>query len=406
MTLPDGREAVLIPTGREMKSYGCMRSLSRHGIHTVVASELEWIPHFESRYCDERVQLPTHWNDIVAYKDALVELATRPDVRSIIPVRECDVYAFAAYSEEFEPHVDLVVPDAATLGTAHDRLQLAREAAKAGVPFAPTTALSKTREWDRDVVVKPRYNILTGDYLESVPREHAFEVSDIVFLPAGRQGDVDRLHERMRHDPIVQEFIPQAEKILYTALWADGEPAVTYQHRQLRTVSWIGGGGVYRESVHSEAVDEVATTLLRHLDWHGYACIEYLKDERTGEWKFLEINPRVWLSLPEALRSGVDFPYHYWRHATGDPFETVPDYPTGTRCHIAYGELKHLLSVRRDETPFAEPPSFGRTFLEIAGSCVRYPRFDYLRRDDPRFVLASIRALAGLDTDGRYDSVL
>lgn len=402
MTAKETSEAVLIPTGRMMKSYGCIRSLSKHGIETIVASEEEWIPHFSSRYTSERIRLPAYWDDIVAYKDALVDIASRPEVKTIVPVRECDVYVFAKYEREFDEHVSILSPSLGTLERTHDRLQLATEAEAAGVPHAETAKLSEADGWDRDAVIKTRFNILTDHYIDSRDAGTAEEISDVVFLRGEDAPDLDELETRMRHEPIIQAFIPEEKKHLYCALWEDGEPLVTYQHRQIRKVSWVGGGGVYRESVHNEEVDAVAKKLLSHLNWDGYACIEYLKDRETGEWKFLEINPRVWLSLPEAVRAGVDFPYYYWRRTQGDPLPSGTGYDSGIRCHISYGELKHLLSVRRDESPFETPPSFGKTLAEIIGSCIRHPRFDYIRYDDPGFVLGAIKALGGMDTGSLY----
>lgn len=401
--VPATRESVLIPTGPEMKSYGCIRSLNQRGIHTIVAAESPDVPHFDSRYCAERALLPPFREDLLAYRDALLDLATRSDVETIVPVRECDVYLFAKYREEFDQHVSLVSPDLETLRRSHDRHNLAREAEAAAVPRAKTWSLSEYDAWDRDVVVKARYNILTSEYVDHYSPATAREVHDVLFFPAGESPDEDALRERMDHDPIVQEYVSRADKHLYTALWEDGEPLSTYQHKQLRTRSWVGGAGIYRASAYAEEVEESAYRLLSQMDWDGYACIEYVKDARTGEWKFLENNPRVWQSLPEAVRVGVDFPYHYWLAARGSP-ELIDDrYETGIRSHVSYGELKHLLSIRYDDCPFEEPPSLSRTFVDVVTSCLRDPRFDFIRLDDPRFFLSAVRSLPGIAFGDRYE---
>ncbi len=388
-----------------MKSYGCMRSLHRAGVDTIVASELDRIPHFSSRYCSERRGLPSPWTDLIGYRDGLLEVAARPEVQTIVPVRECDVYLFARYADAFDEHVSLVAPSMTTLERGHDRVQLAAAAESAGVPHARTEPLSNVADWNVDAVVKSRYNILTDAYSPQFDANEVAEVNRVRFLTAEKSPDQAALREGFRHEPIVQEFIPEADKHLYCALWDEGEPLATYQHRQIRKVSWVGGGGVYRKSAFSRDVDEVATQLLEELDWHGFACIEYIKDADTGEWKFLELNPRVWLSLPEAVRAGVDFPKFYWNQANGEtgPFDDA--YPIGTPCHISYGELKHLMSIRSDDSPFLESPSFGRRAAEIAVSCLRNRRFDYLRADDPRFVAAAVRALVGMETAKDYADV-
>lgn len=384
-------DGILIPSGGKMKSYACLRSLNRRGIRTIVASESESVPHFASRYCSEPVTLSSSPGDLGAYKDALLDLASRSDVKSIVPVRECDAYLFAKYQDAFEEHVSLVNPDLTTLRKAHDRYRLANEAEAAGVPVAETALLSEVTDWSRNVVVKSRFNLLTPDYVDSMPADTVAENKQIVFLEAGEQPDVDDVREDMGHEPIVQAFVPQREKYLYCALWDHGEPLATYQHKQLRQNSWVGGGGVYRESRYSETVDEIASTLLEQLDWHGFACIEFLRDDVTGEWKFLEINPRIWQSMPEAVRADADFPLYYWHRAMGQADRIDPGYETGRLCHNAYGEIAHLLSIRNDDSPFRERPSFVRTGWDILTSSLLHPRFEYIRRDDPRFFLRALR---------------
>lgn len=397
---------VLLPTGKKLKSYGCMRSLSQHGIDTIVASEFDRIPHYTSRYCTEPVHLSTSPADVIAYKNELVQLARRPDVATIIPIRECDVYVLAKYHHEFAEHVSLVIPDFETLKKAHDRLQLAKEAEKAGVPVANTRLVSNIDQWDTDVVIKSRYNLLTVDYIDSYPPGTVQEQKHIQFLPKTIEPDADALREGLHHEPIAQDFVPQAKKHLYCALWEHGEPRATYQHEQLRQNSWVGGGGVYRESVQTPEVDAVAADLLRHLEWHGLACIEYVKDATTGEWKFLEINPRVWQSIPEAVRANADFPYYYWLAAHGKSDQIDPSYTIGMKCHNAYGELGHLVSVVRDDSPFVDRPKIYTTTWDIVRSIVRHPRFEYLRLDDPGFFLYACREafLTGVTPSRHYES--
>jgi len=399
-----GGPTALVPTGRQMKSYACLRSLHRRGIEPLVASELDRIPHYASRFCSQRVHLPAPPTELDDYADALLALAARPEVETIYPVREYDTYLLARDAAAFEPHVSTVVPSFDSLRRAHDRLGLAREAADAGVPFARTRRLSDVDAWDANLVVKARYNLLTSDYVDGYPAGRAEEVKGVISVVPGDDPDVDAIRAAMRHEPIVQDFVPQARKHLYTALWADGEPLVTYQHRQIRQNSWVGGGGVYRESVHSAAVDDVATRLLSHLDWHGFVCIEYLLDRETGEWKFLEINPRIWQSMPEAVMAGVDFPYYYWLLAHGTPSLVESTYEDGVRCHNAYGEVAHLLSILRDDSPFIERPSFAWTLLETVASWVRYPRFEFIRPDDPGLFLSAMRETlsSGVTPDREY----
>jgi len=387
------RPAALVPTGRQLKSYACVRSLERRGIRAVVASEHSSVPQFGSRYCTEDVRLPSGPDDLPAYRDALLELAARPEVRTVFPVREVDAYLLARDREAFEEHLSVVGPDLPTLRRAHDRLRLAELAAEAGVPYAETRLAGNVDAVDGPAVVKSCYNLLTGAYVENYPDGAAEEVKDVRYLSAGDRPDADALAAAMHHEPVVQEYVRRANKQLYCGLWLDGEPLATYQHREVRGRSWVGGGGVYRVTNHLPAVEAVAHDLLEHLEWSGLACIEYIQDAETGEWKFLEINPRMWQSLPAALHAGADFPHYCWQVATSDADAIDPAYEKGVGCHQLYGELGHLVSLFGDDSPVDDRPSIPRTALSMVGSLVTDPRFDYLYLDDPGLFLGALRSI-------------
>jgi hypothetical protein len=170
---------------------------------------------------------------------------------------------------------------------------------------------------------------------------------------------------------------------MVAALYDHGEPLVTFQHRQIRGNSYVGGGGVFRRSVYVPRLETVARKLLDHLDWHGLACIEYMRDAETGEFVLTEINPRMWQSLPATVRAGADFPYDYWLLASGRPEAIDPSYEVGSASHLLKGELGYLRSIGRDDSPLVARPSLLREALSVAGTCLTDPQFDHLRLDDP-----------------------
>ena len=156
-------ESVLIPTGFDPGSYSCVRSLGQRGIHTIVASEHDDIPAMASRFCDEQQLIPSAYDDLVAYKDALLGIAARSDVKTIMPLRPQDPYVFAKYADAFDQYVDLPTPDSELLAVVHDRLQLAAAAKAAGVAVPDTKLLTEVEDWSPESIVKSRYNLLTDD---------------------------------------------------------------------------------------------------------------------------------------------------------------------------------------------------------------------------------------------------
>lgn len=391
---PDGTGSVLLPTEvGPACSYPCVRSLGSRGINTVVASEHAYPPVFASRFCDERLELPPPREDLVAYKDTLLKIAAREDVRTAIPLREEDAYVFSRYEDEFADHLDLVVPPLDALERVADRVLLAEAAEAAGVPAPETRTLDEVDDWSGECIVKSRYNLLTDAYVDSFPPGEADTAKDVRHLRPGETPDVGALREEMRHVPIVQEFVPKADEYMFAALYDRGEPLATFQHRQIRGDSYVGGGGVYRRSVYIPELEAVARDLLAELDWHGLACIEYMEHAETGEFVLTEINPRMWQSLPSTVHAGADFPYYYWLRATGRADEIDASYELDSGSHSPHGELGYLVSVLRDESPYVERPGLVETAREMLSSLYRHPHFDYTHPDDPGVFVRGVRRM-------------
>jgi len=378
-----GGASVVVPATTVPSTVACLRSLGSAGVDTIVVSERESAPAFSSTHCDEFVAVPDPDTDLVAYKDALLDVASRQDVETIIPVRETDVYVLSRYLSAFEQDISLPVPPLETLRQAHDRLALVESAESAGVPVPTTERLSEVDEWSQKRLVKSRYNLLTSAYEDSLRSGESASPGSIIHVPTGEPPDAARLRREMGHDPIVQEYVPADEEYMVGALYDDGEALVTFQHRQVRGTCYTGSGGAYRESVAIPELEAAATDLLDHLEWHGVACLEYLRDRRSGEFVLAEINPRMWQSLSATVRMGADFPLYYWLLANDRPDEIDPNYDVGVGCHWLKGELLYALSLARYDSPFVEQPGYLDTLGDILTSCHQHSRFDYLTADDP-----------------------
>jgi predicted ATP-grasp superfamily ATP-dependent carboligase len=377
--------SVVVPATTVPSTVACLRSLGAGGIRTVAVSEAEVSQAFCSKYCDEVVAVPDPMSDLLAYRDALLDVAARPDVRTIVPVRETDIYVLSRYRAEFAEHVSLPVPAPEPLRRVHDRLRLAEAAEAAGVPVPDTRLLAEVDDWSdqRAVLVKSRYNLLTSAYDETLDPTDAVTSDSIEHVDPDERPDAEAIRAEMRHDPIVQEFVPADDESMVGALYDEGDPLAVFQHRQVRGTSYVGSDGAYRESVAIPELRQVATDLLDHLEWHGLACLEYLRDERTGQFVLAEINPRMWQSLAATVAMGADFPAYYWLQATGRSDGIEPAYDVDVGCHWLKGEVLYATSLFRYDSPHVERPGYLDTARDVLTSLVRQPRLDYLSADDP-----------------------
>ena len=385
MTAPTG--AALIPALDAGGSLACVRSLGRRGVPTVLLTHEHDEPVLESRYTTEVVDVPNPYTAYQNYRDAVLDVAAREDVTTLVPLRDIDVHLLAEARDGLDEHLSLPVASPENLRTASDRVRLFDAAADAGVPGPETALLDEWDDWSGRTVVKPRHGIVVDDGRADYDAKPEFF--------AGDAPDADRLVETMGHVPVVQSYVPGGPEQGFFALFDHGEPVATFQHHRVRSYSYDGGASVYRRSAADDDLTATGLRLLSHLDWHGPAMVEFRRDGRDGTPQLLEVNPRFWGSLALAVRAGVDFPWLYYRIARGEHPDPVESYRVGVGCHVLVGELSYLHSVATDDHEHQDPPWLPGAAYQVARSLVTDPRFDVLSARDPKPFVSATSQLLG-----------
>jgi predicted ATP-grasp superfamily ATP-dependent carboligase len=185
----------------------------------------------------------------------------------------------------------------------------------------------------------------------------------------------------------MQEYV-QGEGHGVALLLHEGRPLAAFQHRRLREFPLTGGMSSYRESVPLDPVlYEYSVRMLAALAWTGPALIEFKLGK--GGPQLMEINGRVWGSLPLAVKSGVDFPGRWLElYRSGPPPLDEPPqtaYTIGVRSRDVGLEIAWVATVLlgrrryRFETWPSRTAALGvawRLLSPLGG-------YDVLSRDDP-----------------------
>ena len=136
---------------------------------------------------------------------------------------------------------------------------------------------------------------------------------------------------------MLQEFVPGGDDELYTLgsyLNADGEALGVFCGRKLRQTRENQGSARVGEAVWVDAVVEDGLELLRALEYTGVSQVEFKRDSRTGEFKLMEVNPRLWQWHGLASVCGVDLPMIAYLDLIGRPPAPVKMHGEGRRWAI------------------------------------------------------------------------
>ena len=171
-------------------------------------------------------------------------------------------------------------------------------------------------------------------------------------------------------------------------LLSGGRPLAAFAHKRLHEVPLTGGVSSFRESVPLDAtLYDHALRLLGELRWTGLAMVEFKVGATRTE--LMEINGRVWGSLPLAVASGMDFPALLAQlHLAGEA-AIVPRlgaaYRVGVRCRDLKRDLIWITSVlaHRQPYPYLSTPTRTEGLLACLGLFNLRSKQDLLTLDDP-----------------------
>jgi len=129
---------------------------------------------------------------------------------------------------------------------------------------------------------------------------------------------------------IIQEYIP-GQGYGFFALFNQQKLRAIFMHKRIREYPITGGASTSAESIYDPELKELSVKLLKSLNWHGVAMVEFRKDFRDNKYKLMEINPKFWGSLDLAITSQVDFPYLVCKMALEGDVKPVFNYKIGVK---------------------------------------------------------------------------
>jgi len=244
----------------------------------------------------------------------------------LFPVGVDTTVPVSYYKDKLLNFTNVPVADYDTLVKAHDKSQALRIAEEVGVPV-PKTYFPKSKEDVLEISEKVSYPVIIkrrkgsgvdkGVRLVRSKTELLEKYKEIESLPC------DSLIEEQKL-PMIQEYIPGEIRDV-CVLFNQGEPRAALVQRRVWTWPPRGGVGIVNETISDEKLREMAIKLMKKLNWHGLAQVEF-KLDAEGKPRLMEINPKFWGTLELSIKAGIDFPYLLYKMALEGDVDPVFDY--------------------------------------------------------------------------------
>lgn len=376
----------LLTDGENRIALSVLRSLARRGIETTVVGESAWALSFFSRYCKRKVICPSPKNDLAAFLGSVKNAIRRGDIGFLLPISDVSLMPISDHRADLtNPHVSLPLPSHESVKKAFDKSATMEAAIEEGIPIPKTffpLSLKELKYASKKIpypaVIKPRTSWVwkNGHALYRRP-SYVNSVSELIAAYNEVHGDFSF--------PMIQEFVP-GNNVDIAVLCDRSEPKAACAIKEYRTDPVTGGNSVYRETVEMDAkLAKYAFRLLKVLDWHGVAEVEFKIDSRDSKPKLMEVNGRFWSSVDVAVKSGIDFPYLLYRQAMGENVGPSFTYKPGVKFRWLLGDVHNLIAVLKGEPKFSKISlsSKFRTFLDFIKLYEKDINYDLLSLDDP-----------------------
>jgi len=289
---------LLLKIGRYSLSHGslgALRSLGRAGVPVTLVTESLLAPACLSRYATRRIRWPTTGTEPTRLLvDGLAALGRRQDARSLVIATDDEAAVLVA---EHSPELgDLfVLPPVAPrlpgmLASKRELFELCGvhgvPTPKTAFPHAASDVVGIARDLEFPVVVKSvepwvrlQHPVVRATTVVTSPE-------DLLALARGREA----------FPALVQEHIPDsASQDWIVAAYFDrrSEPAALFTARKLR--SWPPRAGVttYAQVRSNDVLAETAAAFCRGIAYRGIIDMDWRFDERDGQYKLLDANPRL-----------------------------------------------------------------------------------------------------------------
>lgn len=326
--------SVIVTNAKNRIAYSVARSLGKKGIKVYTSDFVACSMSFASRYSKGRFLYPSPFRDQEGFIKSLIQNIRRLEASVLIPVFE-ETFLIAKFKDELSKYVKMVVPDYDQILIAHNKDKWEPIARDLNIPVPQTYSIDdlrknnfKASDLRYPVLIKPKqgggsWGIRQINFPE--------ELESYISQPSYNGLSWQRF--------FIQEKII-GENHCVAMLFRKGAFRAKSTYRQLRDYPITGGQATLRISLRNEQAENYLEKLLEKLQWHGVCQADFVVDKKTKVPYLIDINPRFWGSLTQAIASGVDFPYLLYKIAIDGDVAPVTDFKTGIMTRWIGGDLR------------------------------------------------------------------
>ena len=311
-------------TGGDFQALGVLRTLARKKIPIIMLDNDHCIGKY-SKYKKKFFKSPRP-SDPQSYVDFLIKLAQKENIHKdrwvIFPNSDQIVHVLSKYKKRLEEFYRIPTPGWEIIQYVYIKKNTYQLAEKNGIPIPVTYYPESVQELaelnlNYPVVIKPSIR----DNFYSKVKIKAFRINNKEELVKTFKYVCSIIEPS---EVLVQEFIPGGPDHLYSfcPFFKNGQVLTRIMARRSRQHPMdFGHASTFAELVDIPELHRIAEKFLGMIQYYGIAEVEFMQDPRDGNYKLIEVNPRIWGWHSIAIASGVDLPYLLYQDMIGEEME-------------------------------------------------------------------------------------
>lgn len=291
-------ENVLILEGYLIQTQAIAKSLHKAGYRVVSFCEEKYSYGYHSKYVDEKhITVPCEGHQ-EEYYQLLLDFLRKNSVTAIIPMSDDSAMLLAQYQDEIAQFSAVACPSIESFIKGYDKNQLMKVCEHLGIEHPLTMDLSEPYDLTKMIypaIIKP--NITSGGRGMRIVSDEE-ELRAIIPQTMKEYGNCH-----------VQEYIPQGGRQIKVQLLVDSNMSLVCSSVMQKT-RWYpvkGGSSCCNITIEEPELVEACYSILKELNWRGFADFDVIEDPRTFSLKIMEINPRVPACIKSAIVSGINW---------------------------------------------------------------------------------------------------
>jgi len=248
-----------------------------------------------------------------------------------MPPNDETVYVLSKHKEELEQHFKITTPQWSVTKYAYNKKLTYKLAIKLGISIPKTFFPENLRDLENldfpfPLVIKPA--IVKKFY--NVTKKKVY----IAYNKQELRKQYNLACQIIPHNEIlIQDYIPGGTEYQYSfcPMFKDGKVLARVMARRSRQHPMdFGHASTFVETLNIPQLEQIGTKFLKAINYYGIVEVEYKQDPRDGQYKLLELNPRIWGWHTISRKAGVSLTHILFEDMT-DKAQNVDGFEEGVK---------------------------------------------------------------------------